>query len=156
MPKIEVSAASITFTVRQNKQVSLKEYLLPEFDRGFAALVEDLAARGLLDSTLLLVTSEMGRRPKIGDPRSGGTGGAGRDHWTHCMSVLLAGGGIRGGQVYGASDATAAYPAADPVGPWDLGATVLHCAGIDPAMEIRDPQGRPVRVCRGEPIAGLL
>jgi hypothetical protein len=82
----------------------LKEYLLPEFDRGFSALVGDLADRGMLDSTLLMVTSEMGRKPKIGDPRSGGTTGAGRDHWTHCLSVLLAGGGVRGGRTYGTSD----------------------------------------------------
>jgi uncharacterized protein (DUF1501 family) len=71
----------------------LKEDLLPEFDRGFSALVEDLADRGLLGQTLLMVTSEMGRKPKIGDPRSGGSTGAGRDHWTHCLTDVLAGGG---------------------------------------------------------------
>ena len=89
----------------------LQQHLLPEFDRGFSALIEDLTERGLLDQTLLLVTSEMGRTPKIGDIRSGGTVGAGRDHWTHCMSVLMAGGGIRGGQVYGTSDRRGEYPA---------------------------------------------
>src|SRR5690606_17160124 len=72
----------------------LKENLLPEFDRAFSALIEDLNNRNLLDETLLLVNSEMGRAPKIGDRRSGGVSGAGRDHWTHCMSVLMAGGGI--------------------------------------------------------------
>ena len=92
----------------------LKDRLLPEFDRPFAALLDDLHQRGLLETTLVLVTSEMGRKPKIGDPRSGGAGGAGRDHWTACMSVLLAGGGIRGGQVFGTSDKRAEYPDRQP------------------------------------------
>src|SRR5262249_41021611 len=91
--------------------VFLRDHLLPEFDQYFSALLADLHDRGLLDSTLVLVNSEMGRTPKIGDPRSGGPKGAGRDHWTHCMSVLFAGGGIRGGQTYGRSDKVAAYPA---------------------------------------------
>ena len=94
----------------------LKDRLLPEFDRPFAALLDDLHQRGLLDETLVLVSSEMGRKPKVGDPRSGGAGGAGRDHWTHCMTVLLAGGGIRGGQVYGSSDRYAEFPAEQPGG----------------------------------------
>ena len=108
----------------------LKENLLPEFDRAFSALIEDLAGRGLLEQTLLLVTSEMGRTPRIGDPRSGGTSGAGRDHWTHCMSVLLAGGGIRGGQTYGSSDRRGEYPAHRPVTPAHIARTVYHAMGI--------------------------
>src|SRR5262249_53248561 len=108
----------------------LKEHLLPEFDRGFSALIEDLAARGLLVRTLLLVTSEMGRTPRIGDPRSGGASGAGRDHWTHCMSVLLAGGGIRRGQVYGSSDRRGEYPAHRPVTPAHVAQTVYHAIGV--------------------------
>ncbi len=108
----------------------LKENLLPEFDRAFSALVEDLAARGLLSRTLLLVTSEMGRTPRIGDPRSGGTSGAGRDHWTHCMSVLLAGGGIVGGQVHGSSDRRGEYPAGHPVTPAHIAKTVYHAMGV--------------------------
>ena len=109
----------------------LKENLLPEFDRAFSALVEDLAGRGLLAQTLLLVTSEMGRTPRIGDPRSGGTSGAGRDHWTHCMSNLLAGGGIRGGQVYGTSDRRGEYPSHRPVTPAHIAKTVYSAMGID-------------------------
>jgi hypothetical protein len=108
----------------------LKEDLLPEFDRAFSALVEDLAARGLLAQTLLLVTSEMGRTPRIGDRRSGGKSGAGRDHWTHCMSVLLAGGGIRGGQAYGTSDRRGEYPAHRPVTPAHVARTVYHAMGV--------------------------
>src|SRR5262249_58971086 len=79
----------------------LKDRLLPEFDRPFAALLDDLHQRGLLERTLVLVTSEMGRKPKVGDPRSGGPGGAGRDHWAAGQSVLLAGGGGRGGRGVG-------------------------------------------------------
>ncbi|HEX5103840.1 MAG TPA: DUF1501 domain-containing protein [Pirellulaceae bacterium] len=120
----------------------LKEDLLPEFDRAFSALIEDLAQRGLLDQTLLLVTSEMGRTPKIGDPRSGGAGGAGRDHWTHCLTDVLAGGGIRGGQVYGASDRLGEYPAADPVTPADITKTVYRAMGITDLTAV-GPQNRP-------------
>jgi uncharacterized protein (DUF1501 family) len=120
----------------------LKENLLPEFDRAFSALLADLADRGLLDDTLVLVTSEMGRTPKIGDPRSGGPNGAGRDHWTHCLSVLMAGGGIRGGQLYGASDRLAEYPADRPVTPADVAKTVFHAAGVRDLQAV-DSQGRP-------------
>ena len=120
----------------------LKEHLLPEFDRGFSALIEDLAERGLLDQTLVLVTSEMGRKPKIGDPRSGGKSGAGRDHWTHCLTDVLAGGGIRGGQTYGASDARGEYPADKPLTPADITKTVYHAMGIH-NLEATDGQGRP-------------
>jgi hypothetical protein len=120
----------------------LKNHLLPEFDLYYSALIEDLHERGLLESTLVLVNSEMGRGPKIGDPRSGGVKGAGRDHWTHCMSVLLAGGGIKGGQTYGASDKVAAYPAVNPVAPEDITKTVYHAMGID-NLEAVDREGRP-------------
>lgn len=134
----------------------LKDYLLPEFDRGFSALVEDLNTRGLLDQTLLMVTSEMGRKPQIGDPRSGGANGAGRDHWTHCMSVLMAGGGIRGGQTYGKSDRFAGYPADNQVTPADVAKTVYHAMGVED-LEFRDREGRPYSLlAEGEPILGLF
>lgn len=120
----------------------LREYLLPEFDRYYSALLEDLHDRGLLDTTLVMINSEMGRGPKIGDPRSGGPKGAGRDHWTHCMSVLFAGGGIRGGQTYGASDKVAAYPADRAVAPEDITRTVYQAMGID-NLEAVDREGRP-------------
>ena len=134
----------------------LKDLLLPEFDRGFSALVEDLAGRGLLDTTLLLVTSEMGRKPKIGDPRSGGVSGAGRDHWTHCLSDLLAGGGIRGGQTYGASDARAEYPSDRIVTPADVTKTVYHAMGIHD-LQARDSLNRPYNLlAEGAPITTLF
>lgn len=134
----------------------LKEDLLPEFDRAFSALIEDLAATGLLDSTLVMVTSEMGRKPKIGDPRSGGAGGAGRDHWTHCLTDVLAGGGIRGGQTYGASDRFAEYPADHPVTPADVTKTVYEAMGIRD-LEAFDSQRRPYNLlAEGKPIGELF
>jgi uncharacterized protein (DUF1501 family) len=133
----------------------LKDPLLPEFDRGFATLLDDLAQRGLLDSTLVMVTSEMGRKPRIGDPRSGGVSGAGRDHWTHCLSVLLAGGGIRGGQAYGASDKRAEYPADRVVTPGDVARTVYHAMGIDD-LQARYRECRPYGLLEeGRVIEGL-
>lgn len=120
----------------------LKDRLLPEFDRSFAALLDDLHQRRMLDETLVIVSSEMGRRPKIGDPRSGGVTGAGRDHWTHAMSTLLAGGGIRGGRVYGTTDKLAEYPKDNPVGAEHIAHTIFHALGIDDLMAI-DREGRP-------------
>lgn len=134
----------------------LKDFLLPEFDRGYSALLEDLSNRGLLDTTLVMVTSEMGRQPKIGDPRSGGQGGAGRDHWTHSLSVLLAGGGIRGGQTFGATDRLAAYPAIDPVTPADIAKTVYHAMEITD-LQAQDSQGRPYHLLEeGRPLLQLF
>jgi hypothetical protein len=134
----------------------LREHLLPEFDRYFSALLEDLHERGLLDQTLVLVNSEMGRKPRVGDPRSGGNKGAGRDHWTNCMSVLFAGGGIRGGQTYGASDKVAAFPADRGVAPEDVTKTVYHALGIDD-LEAIDREGRPFQLLtEGEPILDLF
>jgi len=134
----------------------LKDRLLPEFDRPFAALLDDLHQRGLLETTLLLVSSEMGRRPKVGDPRSGGKGGAGRDHWTACQSVLLAGGGIRGGQVFGTSDKRAEYPAVNPVAPEHIARTVFHAMGID-NLHATDREGRPFHLLEdGRPLTELF
>jgi uncharacterized protein (DUF1501 family) len=134
----------------------LKKHLLPPFDRAFSALLDDLHQRGLLGQTLVLVNSEMGRKPRVGDPRSGGKTGGGRDHWTHCMSVLFAGGGVRGGQVYGASDKVAAYPADRKIAPEDVAKTVYHAMGIRD-LEATDREGRPFALMPdGEPILGLF
>ena len=130
--------------------------LLPEFDRCFSALLEDLVDRGLLDSTLVLVNSEMGRKPKIGDPRSGGVSGAGRDHWTYCLTDLLAGGGIQGGQTYGASDKHGGYPADRRVTPSDIARTVYHTMGIHD-LSATDSQDRPYNLQEdGRPLLELL
>jgi len=134
----------------------LKENLLPEFDRCFSALIEDLSARGLLDSTLLMVTSEMGRKPKIGDVRSNSTIGAGRDHWTHCLTDVLAGGGIRGGQTYGSSDRLAEYPADKPVTPAHVAKTVYRAMGLHELTAV-DGQNRPFQLLDdGEAITELF
>jgi uncharacterized protein (DUF1501 family) len=134
----------------------LKDDLLPEFDRCFSAFLTDLSERGLLDETLVLVTSEMGRTPKIGDPRSGGKTGSGRDHWTHCQTVLLAGGGIKGGQHFGTSDPRAEYPADKPVTPAHIAKTVYHAMGIDDLAAV-DSQGRPYDLLsEGHPLAELF
>jgi hypothetical protein len=114
----------------------LKDKLLPPFDLGFSALLEDLDQRGLLDETLVVCLGEFGRTPRINAQ-------AGRDHWAACNSVVVAGGGIRAGQVHGASDRHAAYPASAPVSPDDLAATIYHALGVAPHAEIHDRQGRP-------------
>ena len=100
----------------------------------------------------------MGRTPKIGDPRSGGNSAAepGRDHWTHCQTALLAGGGIRGGQAYGSSDKIAAYPADKPVGPEHVAHTIYHAMGMDDMMAT-DNQDRPFHVLEeGKPLISLF
>jgi hypothetical protein len=134
----------------------LKENLLPEFDRAFSALVADLHDRGLLARTLLLVTSEMGRTPKIGDVRSGGASGAGRDHWTHCQSVVLAGGGVAGGRALGSSDRRGEYPAQRPVTPAHIARTVYHAMGVHD-LRAADRDGRVVNLLDdGEPLLELF
>lgn len=126
-----------------------KKTLLPNFDRGFSALLDDLADRGMLDDTLIMVTSEFGRTPKI-------NANAGRDHWAPCNTVLFAGGGVPGGLVYGASDKEAAYPARNPVLPEDLAATMYHLLGVDLETPINSPDGRRQVVSTGEVIAALV
>ena len=127
----------------------LKQHLLPSADQGFAALIEDLDQRGLLETTLVMAVGEFGRTPKINK-------NAGRDHWPNCYTALMAGGGIKGGYVCGASDRLGAYPATSPVRPADLQATMLTLFGIDPAGEARDTLGRPFAICGGQPLESLL
>jgi hypothetical protein len=128
--------------------VRLKNQLLPPLDRGVAALLDDLHASGLLDETFVMLLGEFGRTPKIsGQP---GSRNPGRDHWAACFFGLFAGAGVRGGQVIGRSDRIGAYPATAPYSPDDVGATVYHVLGIDPAVaEVRDRQDRPVQLNRG-------
>ncbi len=120
----------------------LKKNKLPGFDQTMHALMTDLQERGLLDETLIVVTSEMGRTPRI-------NANSGRDHWTNCYGSLLAGAGIRGGTVYGASDTQAAYVADNPVRPADLLATIYRTLGIDPATRVPDQTGRPIEIAQG-------
>jgi uncharacterized protein (DUF1501 family) len=116
---------------------TLKGGLLPNLDAALSVLFRDLFERGMLDSTLVLVTGEFGRTPRI-NPK------AGRDHWGPAFTVALGGGGIKGGRAVGKSDARAERPAVDPYGPEDLAATIFHLMGIDPKEEFRTPDGRPV------------
>lgn len=133
---------------------TLKNRLLPPLDQGVAALLDDLESSGLLDETLVLMLGEFGRTPKINAPLS--SPNAGRDHWGPCFFGLFAGAGVRGGQVIGKSDAIGAYPVTTPYAPDDVGATVYHVLGIDPASEIRDRQNRPAQLNRGEVMTPLF
>jgi hypothetical protein len=126
-----------------------KDALIPPADRAFAALVDDLTDRGLLDSTLVIAAGEFGRTPKINNT-------AGRDHWPFCYSAVLAGGGVRGGVVHGASDRLGARPDLDGVAPADLAATLFWRFGLDPESEIRDLDGRPYRLAEGRPLRALF
>ncbi|QDU22611.1 DUF1501 domain-containing protein [Urbifossiella limnaea] len=126
-----------------------KDFLMPMMDRAFSALVSDLEVRGLLDETLVVWFGEFGRTPRF-------NGNAGRDHWGHVFSLALAGGGVRGGVVYGASDKHGARPADGRVAPRDLIATVLHLLGLPPEAELRDTEGRPFPASRGEVIRAVV
>ncbi len=129
---------------------SLKGDLIPPADRAFAALVNDLEQRGLLDDTLVVMMGEMGRTPRVNAQ-------AGRDHWSMAQSILFAGGGTKPGQVIGATDKQAAYPTRDPVTINDLLHTLYTLMGIDSSKEYPDPLGRPVPIVgAGQLIPGLI
>jgi Protein of unknown function (DUF1501) len=128
---------------------TLKGSRLPQTDQTVSALLEDLDARGLLSETLVFWTGDFGRTPKINKD-------AGRDHWPQCQTVLMAGGGIQGGRVYGASDPTGSYPKDQPCRPDDLTATLFHALGFDPETTIRDQLGRPVPIAAGMPLLPLF
>jgi uncharacterized protein (DUF1501 family) len=123
--------------------------LLPPTDQGFSALLEDLQGRGLLDETLVVWMGEFGRAPRIEEK-------GGRGHWGRCYSVVMAGAGIRGGQVHGKSDRFAAYPAANPVTPADIVTTIYHSLGIAADTEITDQLGRPLKLCLGNVVRPLF
>jgi hypothetical protein len=128
---------------------NLKGHLMPPCDQGFSALLEDLHQSGMLDSTLVVWMGEFGRTPQV-------NAAGGRDHWGMCQSIVMAGGGVQGGQVYGKTDKIAAYPAENPVSPGDVGATIYWLLGVRPDAEIVDQTGRPHPLVRGEPITALL
>ena len=131
-----------------NNFPSLKNRLMPPADQGFAALLDDLETRGLLNDTLVLWVGEFGRTPKVEN--------GGRQHWPRCYSAVLAGGGIRGGAVYGSSDKIGAYPTDNPVSPADLTATVYQALGIDPQTPIADRLGRVQTLTEGKPLSVLM
>ncbi|HEY3789710.1 MAG TPA: DUF1501 domain-containing protein [Urbifossiella sp.] len=131
-----------------NNFPSLKTRLMPPADAGFSALIDDLTERGLFDETLVVWVGEFGRTPRVE--------GNGRQHWPQCYSAVLAGGGIRGGMVYGSSDKIGAYPAEKPVSPADLTATIYHALGIDTEAPIADRLGRLQLLTEGKPLKELF
>lgn len=138
-----VTASSDDWDHHQNLYPRLRAAeMLPAFDRGFAALVEDLDQRGQLDSTLVVFLTEFGRTPRINSMQ-------GRDHWSRAFSVVLAGGGVRGGQVIGATDAEGAAPRHRPVTPEDVAHSIYTLLGVDPEKELPSTSGRRIPIVRG-------
>ena len=129
---------------------ALREDLIPPYDQALHALITDLEERGQLDETLVVVAGEFGRTPRVTLKTQG------REHWPQCFSVLLFGAGIRRGEVYGSSDKIGAYPGSDPVAPADLMATIYHCLGVDPHLEVLDQNERPMRLSEGKVVESVL
>ena len=145
-----VNGPSIVWDTHKDNFKQLQNRLVPPMEQAFAALLDDLATRGLLDSTLVVWLGDFGRTPIINKD-------AGRDHWPACYSAVLAGGGIRGGMVIGESDRIGATPRVHPVTPADIHATVFTALGYDPqAITYMSPEGRPFPLSEGEPIRQLL
>ena len=135
---------------------NLKNYLLPPTDRAVSALIDDLDERGMLDDTLIVMAGEFGRTPKIFTFKGAKSGLPGRDHWGAVQSVFFAGGGVKGGNVIGASDRIGGYPIADPQTPENLGATIYRALGLPSTVAWYDKFNRPHQVYHDEPIEGLL
>jgi uncharacterized protein (DUF1501 family) len=134
-----IDGVNTCWDTHQNNFPKLKDLLCPLFDRAFSTFVADLAERGLLESTLVVAVGEFGRTPRMGQfSQSANTQKTGRDHWPHAFTALLAGGGVRGGQVYGATNENGGYVADKPVSPADLTATILDHLGIDPSQTYHD------------------
>jgi hypothetical protein len=135
---------------------SMREHLMPRFDWGFSALMEDLEQRGLLETTLVVCMGEFGRAPRVAlEPNFDGET-PGRKHWASCYSIVLAGAGVTPGAVYGASDRIGAYPSLNPTTPADITATLFASLGIDPSSHFPDLNDRPVPITSGNPVAGLF
>ncbi len=145
----DLSAGNPLWDTHSQNNPRMKDVLCPQFDLGFTALIEDLEERGLLDETLVVAIGEMGRTPRF-------NGGGGRDHWGNVFSFVMAGAGISGAQVHGASDRTGAFPISGRVQPQDLTATVLHLLGIGHETFFPDRFGRPLRATEGEPLEMLF
>lgn len=146
-----------SWDTHRNNFPMLKDWRCPVFDQTASALLDDLAARGLLETTLVVMVGEFGRSPKIGAPTTNNVGPGGRDHWPSCYTCLLAGGGVRPGQVFGESDRYGAYPQKNAVHPYELIATLYHALGIDPTLQYHDNLNRPRGLVEsGGPILGLF
>jgi hypothetical protein len=135
----------------------LKNIHCPILDRTLSALLTDLDERGLLAETLVVAVGEFGRSPRLGISTSGNTNAPdGRDHWPYCYTALIAGAGIKRGEVYGESDDTGSAPKSNPVHPTELLATIYHAMGIDPAMEILNDLDQPRPLVKGDPLLNLF
>jgi hypothetical protein len=157
VPIVQVNMGRVqTWDTHSANFKTLKNRLLPPTDQGVAALLDDLAARGLLDETLVVMTGEFGRTPRVGKSTGNANSRDGRDHWASVFSAVFAGAGVCGGQTIGQSDKLGAYPASRPYTAADLAATVYRSLGIDPASELRDRLERPIRLCAGEEISPLF
>jgi hypothetical protein len=156
-PNDGIKNVSVYWDTHSRNFIDLKQRLMPVADQAFSALLDDLSERGMLDETLVVWTGEFGRTPRVGQRNSdAGAGRDGRDHWPGCFTSVLAGGGIRGGIVYGKSDKHAAFPIAEPVAPADLVATVYHQLGIREGQTIPDVSGRPIFVRQGKVLSSIL
>jgi Protein of unknown function (DUF1501) len=145
-----VNGQSIVWDTHADNFNNMKNRLVPPMERAYVALLDDLSERGLLDSTLVIWMGDFGRTPIINK-------NAGRDHWPQCYTMVLAGGGIRGGQVVGESDPTASVPRLRPVTPADIHATVFRALGHDPHAETyHTADGRPTPLSEGRPLSELL
>jgi hypothetical protein len=152
-----IDGVNTCWDTHQNAFSKMKTLLCPLFDQAFPAFIDDLDQRGLLETTLVVAVGEFGRTPKLGQfEQSSNTKKTGRDHWPHAFTAILAGGGVRGGQVYGATTRDGGYVADRPVTPEDLTATILHHLGIDHTMEYTDEfQHLRNRLSDGEPVRDL-
>ena len=135
---------------------AMKDHLLPRFDFSVSAFLDDLAGRGLLDTTLVVMMGEFGRAPLVALEKNFAGSSPGRKHWGMCYSVVLAGAGVAPGAVVGRSDRFAGYPQSDPTTPGDLSATMFHALGVPPDTHYEDLTNRPQRVVTGEPIFKLF
>ena len=156
-PNDGIKNVSVYWDTHSRNFIDLKERLMPVADQAFSALIDDLEERGMLDETLVLWTGEFGRTPRVGQRNSdAGAGRDGRDHWPNCFTSVLAGGGIRGGMVYGESDKVAAFPNHDPVTPSELTATVYHALGVPSKQILYDMQDRPHFISPSTPLMKML
>jgi hypothetical protein len=156
-PNDGITNVSVYWDTHNRNFIDLKTRLCPVTDQAFSALLDDLADRGLLDDTLIVWTGEMGRTPKVGQSVPGGAGAGrdGRDHWGKVFTTVLAGGGVKGGVVYGSSDKYASEPSTNPTPPNDLAATIYHLLGVNPRIEIHDRLSRPLTLCDGNVIDAI-
>jgi hypothetical protein len=156
-PNDGIKNVSVYWDTHSKNFIDHRDRLMPPADQAFSALLDDLKLRGLFDETLVVWTGEFGRTPRIGQRNSdAGAGADGRDHWPNCFTTVLAGGGVKGGTVYGASDRHAAFPAVNPVAPVDLISTVYHCLGVPEGQTLTDASNRPHVICPGSPLLDIL